>query len=51
MDNRINNKDNICVEAQLRGYEGPLHGFGLDAGTFAEGWINLMVNFRKNHMW
>lgn len=27
-----------------------LHDFGLDTGTLAEGWINLMFNFRKNHM-
>ena len=50
MQNRINNLSNMGVETEFHVYNGLSHGFGLGTGTVAEGWINLAINFWKNHM-
>lgn len=50
MQNRINNLNNMGVDTEFHVYEGLSHGFGLGTGTVAEGWINLAINFWKNHM-
>lgn len=50
MQNRINNLSNMGVETEFHVYKGLSHGFGLGTGTVAEGWINLAINFWKNHM-
>jgi acetyl esterase/lipase len=38
------------VEVEYRRYETAGHGFALGTGTDAEGWLDLAVQFWKQHM-
>jgi len=38
------------VDVEYRRYQSAGHGFGLGAGTDAEGWVDLAVQFWQRHI-
>jgi len=40
----------VGVEVEYHKYQNAMHGFGLGIGTDAEGWIELAIQFWKDHM-
>lgn len=47
---RVENLRNAGVDVEYRRYESAGHGFGLGTGTDAEGWLDLAVQFWKQHI-
>lgn len=50
MQERLNRLNSLGVDTEFHVYEGLRHGFGLDTGTVAEGWINDAVAFWEKQM-
>lgn len=50
MQRRIRALDAMGVPTEFHVYEGLGHGFGLGAGTAAEGWLSLAAAFWENNM-
>lgn len=50
VERRVENLRNAGVEVEYRRYESAGHGFGLGTGTDAEGWVDLAVQFWKQHI-
>lgn len=50
MRRRIQAMDALGIPTEFHAYEGLPHGFGLGAGTVAEGWINDAVAFWEKQM-
>lgn len=45
MERRLQAIDALGIPTEFHAYEGLRHGFGLDTGTVAGGWINDAVAF------
>ena len=50
MKRRLDAMSAAGIDTEFQAYEGLGHGFGLGAGTVAEGWINDAITFWENHM-
>lgn len=50
MQRRIDRIRAQGTDAEIEVFEGLPHGFGLDTGTNAEGWINHAISFWEAHM-
>ena len=50
VDRRVENLKNVGVEVEYRKYKNAGHGFGLGAGTDAEGWIEYAIQFWEKHL-
>lgn len=50
MQRRLEAMSACGIDTEFHVYEGLGHGFGLGAGTVAEGWINDAITFWESHM-
>jgi acetyl esterase/lipase len=50
MQNRLEKLNTLGIDTEFHSYDGLSHGFGLGAGTVAEGWINDAVAFWEKQM-
>jgi len=50
VDRRVENLRNAGIEVEYRKYKNAGHGFGLGAGTDAEGWIEHAIQFWEKHL-
>lgn len=51
MQNRIAAIKAVGTDAEIEVFQGLLHGFGLEQGIVAEGWLNHAVAFWEKQMW
>lgn len=50
MQARLEAMSDCGIDTEFHCYSGLIHGFGLDIGTTAEGWLDLTVRFWERQM-
>ena len=50
MEQRLQAMSNLGIPTEFHHYPGLPHGFGLGAGTVAEGWLDQAVHFWEEQM-